>query len=238
VEEQYIEMEAAQNAPTYGRIAVEKAQGQGELEESDLAYTTAVDHKETLKVVGSRTFVLLDGTWVDTAFDPDEMETVKVSFLSDDYFALANARPNLAAAFALGFEVIALSEGIAYEVVGENETVSRINIPEPILPDPGFEALSGDDSPSVEEEIENPTRDDEDYLEDENAPDQTPLSSLAGSSTPVKLWLEPTSTESAKTEDNIHHDPFFSEQEVRFIAGITLLLLSGGLIWFWFRVKK
>jgi hypothetical protein len=51
-----------------------------------------------------------------------------VAFLSDDYFSLALSKPELAAAFALGEKVIAMSEGSAYEVVGKDEPVPAIKL--------------------------------------------------------------------------------------------------------------
>jgi hypothetical protein len=61
---------------------------------------------------------------------------LKVSFLSDDYFALASARPELAAAFALGQRVIALADGVAYEVVGREEPSDPISLPPTYTPPP------------------------------------------------------------------------------------------------------
>jgi Ca-activated chloride channel family protein len=67
--------------------------------------------------VGSRTFLLRDGAWIDTAFDPSAMTAAPVTFLSDAYFELLGARPELRAAFALGARVIALAaDGTPYEV--------------------------------------------------------------------------------------------------------------------------
>ena len=81
--------------------------------------------------MGARTFVLIDGVWTDTGFDPQAMQTVKIGFLSDDYFALAASRAELGAAFALGSRVIALSDGVAYEVV---EDASLVTTPVEIPP--------------------------------------------------------------------------------------------------------
>ena len=91
-----------------------------------------------VRVIGSRTFILLDGVWVDTAFDPDTMTTTQVPFLSQDYFALSSARPELAAAFALGKRVIAFSGGQAYEVIASEETGDPVQIPpaDPEIEDP------------------------------------------------------------------------------------------------------
>jgi hypothetical protein len=75
------------------------------------------EYADQVKIVGSRTFVLKDGVWIDTTFDPSKMETTKVTFLSDEYFQLLADHPDLADAFALGEHVIAISGGVAYEVV-------------------------------------------------------------------------------------------------------------------------
>jgi hypothetical protein len=69
-----------------------------------------------IRTVNDRTFILLDGVWTDTAFAPDTMQTEPVAFLSDAYFALLEAHPELAEYFALGERVIVVLDGVAYEV--------------------------------------------------------------------------------------------------------------------------
>jgi len=64
------------------------------------------------------------------------METVKVAFLSEDYFALADSRPELAAAFALGQSVIAISDRVAYEVVPSGASTGSVEIPPTYTPQP------------------------------------------------------------------------------------------------------
>lgn len=66
--------------------------------------------------IGGKTFVNLNGVWNDTAFDPDNMETVKVEFLSDDYFDLLADYPELGEYLAQGENVIVVWEGVAYEI--------------------------------------------------------------------------------------------------------------------------
>jgi Ca-activated chloride channel family protein len=127
--EQFNDMATQPAAPAYGQQAVEKAAEQGALSGADSAAELPVEAASSVRIVGSRAFVLADGVWIDTAFDPEAMQTEKVAFLSDDYFALAAARPELAAAFALGERVIALSDGVAYEVVGSGEPADSLDIP-------------------------------------------------------------------------------------------------------------
>ncbi len=69
-----------------------------------------------IRIVGSRAFIQQDGVWIETTFNPDTMETKKVAFASDDYFALLERYPDLAGPFALGDRVIAISGGTAWEV--------------------------------------------------------------------------------------------------------------------------
>jgi hypothetical protein len=58
------------------------------------------------------------------------MTTLRVPFLSADYFTLADSRSELGDAFALGQNVIIVVDGIAYEVVGAEDSGDRIVIPE------------------------------------------------------------------------------------------------------------
>lgn len=122
-----------------GQEAVERAAAEAEIGQADVALAPSGDAAEVVRVVGSRTFRLLDSVWYDTGFDPDSMTTLKVPFLSDDYFALADARPDLAEAFALGQRVIAIADGQAYEVVGTDELGDTITVPPPPESDPADE---------------------------------------------------------------------------------------------------
>jgi Ca-activated chloride channel family protein len=72
-----------------------------------------------ITTIEDKTFIQLNGVWTDTAFKPDEMTTQKVVFLSDDYFALLEAQPELAQYFTLGERVIVVLDDVAYEVVVE-----------------------------------------------------------------------------------------------------------------------
>ncbi len=127
-EEEFRMMEEEPAAPSFGQEAVEKAADQSAMAGAGSAAAPPAEAADIVRIVGSRTFVLANGVWTDTAFDPDTMQTVKIAFLSDDYFALS-ASPELAAAFALGQQVIALADGVAYEVVAEGEALSPIIVP-------------------------------------------------------------------------------------------------------------
>lgn len=75
--------------------------------------------QQPIQAVGGKTFIMQNGVWTDTTFQPDTMETQKVVFLSDEYFALLEAHPELGEYFALGDHVIVVLEDVAYEVVPE-----------------------------------------------------------------------------------------------------------------------
>jgi Ca-activated chloride channel family protein len=72
-----------------------------------------------IRTVNDKTFILQNGVWTDTTFDPDTMQTQQVVFLSDGYFALLDSNPALGDYFALGEHVIVVVDGVAYEVVTE-----------------------------------------------------------------------------------------------------------------------
>jgi Ca-activated chloride channel family protein len=128
-DEQFQSLEAAPSAPAYGQEAVEKAADQGEMAGSNIVAAPMPEASGVVRIVGSHTFILSDNVWIDTGFDPDTMQTLKVAFLSDDYFALATSRADLAAAFAIGSRVIVVSEGNVYEVVAPDVTTEPIEIP-------------------------------------------------------------------------------------------------------------
>jgi Ca-activated chloride channel family protein len=148
-EEQFLALEAAPSAPAYGLEAVEKAADQGEMEGSNIVVSPLAEASSVVRIVGSRTFVLSDNVWIDTGFDPDTMQTLMVAFLSDDYFALAASRADLAAAFAIGSRVIAISEGIVYEVVDPTVATDPIEIP----PTLDFEVPTVQENPPVSDEL-------------------------------------------------------------------------------------
>ncbi|MEQ8675757.1 MAG: VIT domain-containing protein [Aggregatilineales bacterium] len=69
--------------------------------------------------VNDKTFVYQNGIWTDTTFQPDNMETTQIVFLSDTYFDLLTEMPDLADYFSVGENVIVVIDGTAYEVISE-----------------------------------------------------------------------------------------------------------------------
>ncbi|MBN1230660.1 MAG: VWA domain-containing protein [Anaerolineales bacterium] len=127
--------EVAAEEPAFGEAAVDKATTEGDLAGADFAPSPndveldGITATDVVKTVGTHTFVYQDGIWVDTLFDPDSMIALKVPFLSQDYFDLSSSRQEIGAAFALGDRVIVISDGIAYEVIAEDQTGDDVEIP-------------------------------------------------------------------------------------------------------------
>ena len=111
------EMKSMPSQPAFGAGAVQKAQEQNDMAHAESAPSVGQDNSQTLKTVGARTFVLKDGVWTDTAYDPDTMAIRKITFLSDEYFTLTYSRPDLAACFAIGTHVLVVDDQNAIEVV-------------------------------------------------------------------------------------------------------------------------
>jgi len=104
-------------APAYGANAVEKSVVQESLRGAD---TVSAPAAAEVKHVGDKAFVLHDGVWTDTLYEPDRMETARVGFGTDGYFDFLSARPEWGKYFALGQHVIVVLEGRAYEVAEGN----------------------------------------------------------------------------------------------------------------------
>jgi Ca-activated chloride channel family protein len=140
-------------APAAGQEAVERSAGEKVLAEAEAPAApmlppgmggAATDEYgveiSPVKYVGDKTFILHEGVWTDTLFDPDKMTPVPVSFGGDDYFALIAARPEWGRYFALGDHVIVVLEGTAYEVREGEAPAVEVPATEP-APDP-FSRLS------------------------------------------------------------------------------------------------
>lgn len=122
--------------PAFGREAVENAEGQSSLANADAVTSSPVEAIGKVRTIGSRTYILSDDVWVDTMYDPGEIEVIDIDFLSNEYFSLAKDQPDLADAFALGSQVIVVSGNKAYRVVeGELPTDQPTLTPPPSTTD-------------------------------------------------------------------------------------------------------
>ncbi len=75
----------------------------------------------TVQTIGSKTFTLKDGAWVDNELTADKT-VVKIKRDSDAYKKLLAALPNLQAIFELGDRVIVAAGSYAIELTGDGKT--------------------------------------------------------------------------------------------------------------------
>jgi Ca-activated chloride channel family protein len=59
-----------------------------------------------VRAVAGRTFIYKSGGWIDSEAVSGTKKSLKVKYLSDAYFALVKAKPELKAAFALGGRLV------------------------------------------------------------------------------------------------------------------------------------
>jgi Ca-activated chloride channel family protein len=137
-------------APTAGESAVERSVGEKVLSEAEAPAAPAIPPAlgggltdeygyeiSPVKYVGDKTFILHEGVWTDTMFDPDRMEPQPVSFGGDDYFDLVAARPEWGRYFALGDHVVVVLDGTAYEV--REGDAPPVDVPPTVEPAPTAE---------------------------------------------------------------------------------------------------
>ncbi len=122
-----------------GAGAVNKAAEEGALSAAAAAPAISEEVGQTVKLAGSRTFVLKDGIWYDTAFDPVLMKPAPIPFLSTEYFALADSRADVAAALALGQKVVVVVDGNAYEIIDSGEPARPVEMSATLTPTPAPE---------------------------------------------------------------------------------------------------
>lgn len=120
-------------APASGAVAVQKAEEAAAMEQAEripmapaieMPATEGRPARQVMRIVGPKTFVLRDGVWTDTAFDPQRMAPIEIGFGSDQYFELLTQHPEWGPYFALGQRVIVVLGEQAYEVVGEGGEVA------------------------------------------------------------------------------------------------------------------
>jgi len=75
------------------------------------------DSPTSIRRLGTKTFYLREGVWTDSEFKENAgLPETKLSFGSDDYYALLKQKPTLASYFALGEQVVVVFEGRVYRV--------------------------------------------------------------------------------------------------------------------------
>jgi Ca-activated chloride channel family protein len=124
----------AQPTEASGAGAVQKAAGEGSLSQAEIAPGVSDESGQQIRTDGTHTFVFTDGKWIDTAYDPDKMKAQQVAFLSPDYFALAQSRPDVGAALAIGDKMILVIDGKAYEITAEGSPSDPVDLPATLTP--------------------------------------------------------------------------------------------------------
>jgi hypothetical protein len=112
--------------PQMGSQAVADSQTQTLLTEAERAGTS---NAAEMKQVGTKTFVLRDGVWTDTLYDPDVMQPEGVQFGSDAYYRLLSEHSEWGRYLAVGDRLRVVLDGTAYQIGPDQE--ETVNMPEP-----------------------------------------------------------------------------------------------------------
>ena len=143
-------------APSSGAAAVERAVTGKALEEAAVpmaadAFQVTVEAEtvsgageaggaapqSVVQTVADKAFVLRDGIWTDTTFDPSQMTTTRFAFASRQFLAFLEAHPEAAKFFALGERVIVVLDGQAYETIpGDPDDLAAEPTPAPVKTNP------------------------------------------------------------------------------------------------------
>ncbi|MFH0910401.1 MAG: trypsin, partial [Planctomycetota bacterium] len=74
-----------------------------------------------IKRLEGKTFFLKDGVWTDSEYDEAAPQKAReIRFLSDEYFALLKAEPEIAKFLSLGEKIIVTWKGTVYKIVQED----------------------------------------------------------------------------------------------------------------------
>jgi Ca-activated chloride channel family protein len=109
--------ETMPSAEVSGFGAVERAVDEGVMSAAESAPQTAQDVQQMVKMVGNRTFLWQEDQWVDTLYDEASMPLHKIPFLSQAYYDLLNAYPDVQKSLAVGDRLIVVINGEAYQIV-------------------------------------------------------------------------------------------------------------------------
>jgi len=127
------QLQESYSGPASGAEAVDKADAESNLRAAesvpqalpgaDYGYGTEVE--PALKIAGGKSFFLQGGVWIDSGFDPG-MEVLQISFGSEAYFELLDARPDWGQYLALGESVIFIEDGKAYQIIPGEGGISSL----------------------------------------------------------------------------------------------------------------
>jgi len=110
--------------PSFGAKAVADSQAQNTLTQAE---RSGDNETAEIKLVANKAFVLREGIWTDTSYDPQHMSTTRLQFGSPTCFELLAEHPQWARYFAVGEQVIVVLNGVVYQTqpgVVESASVS------------------------------------------------------------------------------------------------------------------
>ncbi|MBI3270693.1 MAG: VWA domain-containing protein [Planctomycetes bacterium] len=110
-----VDASQAANEMKSGKVAAAPPPGFGAMPRKPADGKDAPVEPGLVKQVAEKTFYRNGAIWYDSAFKTGQ-ETVKVKYLSDEYFKLLADRPGLRRFLAIATQVVVVSAGTAYEV--------------------------------------------------------------------------------------------------------------------------
>lgn len=106
---------AADAKAVTGSVAVRQSKRAREQQEAERI--DGGDFSSVVKTAGGKTFYFREGVWTDSEFKADSgLPETKLSFGSDEYFALLKRKPALSQFFSLGEQMVVVFEGRIYRV--------------------------------------------------------------------------------------------------------------------------
>ncbi len=132
----FSQMLAQPTAPVSGAPAVQKAADQGAMSQANVAEGISSEGQGQVKIIGARTFVLQNGVWIDTSYDPEQSSIISLPFLSKDYFDLLSNHPEIGSELAIGKYVILVVDGKAYEVIDNPDIKTEVPVDSSVTPTP------------------------------------------------------------------------------------------------------
>ncbi len=132
IQQEMEEAASAPSAPSFGAQAVQKSVESMALESANMAAPAPQSAPMEAPVgggamgmppsampavttIGEKAFILRDGVWTDTTFDPDKMTAQPIGFASAEMMRLLEKYPAAAKYFSLGDAVIVVLGGTAYQ---------------------------------------------------------------------------------------------------------------------------
>lgn len=117
--------------PQVGAQAVADSQTQTLLTEAERSGTNLA---AGIKQVGTKTFVLRDGFWTDTTYNPDSMRTEGLRFGSDAYYHMLSEHPEWGRYLAVGDSTVVVLDGTAYRIGHDQDETIQAPAPSAVEP--------------------------------------------------------------------------------------------------------